>query len=158
MKPNSFKATHIFLTIAVACSSLLFGCATGTVLKWTGQSECVGTGGAVQTVDGIDFYVSGDPNGRYKILSIVTGSYYNGGNLMLTAMSQQTAISDVVKEAKKEGADAVIITSSSYSTFGTSTSGSATINSDTAYYSSHTTVNGAQNVAMKLVKYIDVKR
>ncbi len=59
---------------------------------------------------------------------------------MLTAASQQTAINDVVKEAKKEGADAVIIMSSSYSAFGTSTSGNATINSDTAYYSSHTTV------------------
>lgn len=155
MKLNRF-APHIVLTI-VMCSSL-FGCATDTVFKWTGQSEYVGAGGAVQTVDGIDFYVSGEPNGRYKILSVVTGSYYSGGNLALTAVSQQTAIKDVVKEAKKEGADAVIITGSNYNAFWTSTSGSATINSDTEYYSSQTTVDGAQNVSMKLVKYIDVKR
>jgi hypothetical protein len=157
MKLNRFKAIHVFPIIAVACSSL-FGCATETVLKWTGQSEYVGTGGAVQTVDGIDFYISGEPNGRYKIISIVTGSYYSGGNLMMTAASQQTEINDVAKEAKKEGVDAVIFTGSSYSAFGTSTSGSATVNSDTVNYSSRTTVDGAQNVSMKLVKYIDVKR
>jgi hypothetical protein len=172
---NHLKKLSVFwILLVIACSSLLFGCATGTVLKWTGPSEFVGNGGAMQTVDGIDFYVSGQPAGRFKVLSIIQGSYYRGGNLLMSALSEQKATDGIVKEAKAEGADAVIVLSSEYQVLGSSTSGggSGTVEgtatpfgSTTSFngtenmnYSSSTVINGVQNGSVALVKYIDVKR
>jgi len=111
---NQSKRWSAFLMLTVACSAVLFGCASGTVLRWTGQSEFEGKGGAVQTIDGIDFYDAGEPAGRYRVLSIVQGSYYRGGSILLIALSHQKAINKLVKEAKAEGADAVVVISTQY--------------------------------------------
>ncbi len=95
-------------------------------MKWTGQAEFEGKGGAVQTVDGVDFYMSGEPAGRFKVLSIVKGSYYRGGNLLMSALSERSAFKKIVKEAKAEGADAVIVLAREYQVLGSSTSGHGT--------------------------------
>jgi hypothetical protein len=132
-------------------------------MRWTGQSEFEGRGGAVQTIDGIDFYMSGEPAGRFKVLSILHGSYYRGGNILMSALSEQKAMKGVVKEAKAEGADAVVVLSSEYQILGSSTSGSgsgtvqgtaASFGPMTSFngtenmnYSSSTVINGAQKVA-----------
>ena len=168
------KTQPLFLVTLMICSSLLFGCATGNVMKWTGQTKFEGKGGAMQTMDGIDFYSSGWPAGKFKILSVIQGSYYRGGNALMSALSEQKAMNGILKEAKAEGADAVILLSSNYEVLGTSTTGSgngtssgtinsfgstATINStETMNYSSSTVINGAQNGSVALVKYLDVKR
>ena len=143
-------------------------------MKWTGQSEFVGRGGAMQTKDGIDFYMSGEPAGRFRVLSIVQGSYYRGGNLLMSVLSEQSAFSKIIKEAKAEGADAVVVLSSQYQVWGSSTSGggSGTVEGTatsfgptTSFngtadmsYSSTTVIHGSQNGSVALVKYIDVKR
>jgi len=173
MNHSKSKQLKVLLVIVTACSSLLFGCATGTVMKWTGASEFEGKGGAVQTIDGIDFYMSGEPAGKFKVLSIVQGSYYRGGNILMSALSERRAVKGIVKEAKAEGADAVIVLSSDYQVLGTSTVGSgtgtssgtvtsfgstATVNStENINYSSSTVVHGAQSGSVALVKYLDVK-
>jgi hypothetical protein len=87
---NQSKRWSAFLMLTVACSAVLFGCASGTVLRWTGQSEFEGKGGAVQTIDGIDFYDAGEPAGRYRVLSIVQGSYYRGDCFEPPESNQQT--------------------------------------------------------------------
>ena len=76
----------------------------------------------MQTKDGIDFYMSGEPAGRFRVLSIVQGSYYRGGNLLMSVLSEQKAFSKLIKEAKAEGADAVVVLSSQYQVWGSSTS------------------------------------
>ena len=78
-------------------------------MKWTGPTEFVGKGGAVQTKEGIDFYMSGWPAGTFKVLSVIQGSYYRGGNLLMSALSEQAAMNGAIKEAKAEGADAIIV-------------------------------------------------
>jgi len=61
---------------AIATAGLvLTSCASGTVMRWTGQNLMTGHGGAVRTIQGIDFYMSGQPNGTYRVLSIVAGQY-----------------------------------------------------------------------------------
>jgi hypothetical protein len=168
------KQRLLILVAIIACCSFLFGCATGTVMKWTGPTEFVGRGGAVQTKDGIDFYMSGEPAGKFKVLSIIQGSYYRGGNLLMSALSEKAAMDGAIKEAKAEGADAIIVLSSSYEVLGTSTTGNGygtvngtmnsngsttTINAtENVNYWSSTSVQGAQNGSVALVKYIDVKR
>ena len=75
------KKLLLFLLAIITYCGLLSGCATETVMKWTGQTEIVGKGGAFETKDGIDFYNSGEPAGTYKVLGIIQYSYYRGGNL-----------------------------------------------------------------------------
>lgn len=168
------KRSIVLILAAPVCSIFLFGCATGTVMKWTGQSEFVGQGGAMQTIDGIDFYMSGEPAGRFKVLSIIQGSYYRGGNVLMSVLSEQKAIHGVVKEAKAEGADAAIVLSREYQVLGSSTSGSGSgtvqgtatsfgpmtsfNGTENVNYSSSTVIHGAQSGSIALVKYIDVKR
>jgi hypothetical protein len=170
---NSNKWSALLIFIAT-CSTLLVGCATGNVMKWTGQSEFVGQGGAVQTIKGVDFYMRGEPAGRFRVLSIIQGSYYRGGNLLMSAFSEQKAMHGVVKEAKAEGADAVIVLSSEYQVLGSSTVGSGigsvqgtatsfgpttTFNGTASVnYTSSTVIHGAQSGSVALVKYIDVRR
>jgi hypothetical protein len=156
---NQLKSRLVFLFLVITCSALLSGCATGTVLKWTGQQEFEGKGGAVQTIDGIDFYNGGEPAGRYRVLSIVQGSYYRGGDILLSVLSHQKAINKLVKEAKAEGADAVVVISTQYEVLGSSTVGGGIVTAQgTMNYSSGTMINGVQSGSVALVKYIDVKR
>jgi uncharacterized protein YbjQ (UPF0145 family) len=155
---NQLTKWIAFLFSTVACSTLLFGCATGTVLKWTGQSEFEGKGGAFQAINGIDFYMSGEPAGRYKVLSIMQGGYYRGGSFLMSSLSKQKAIDLIVKEAKAEGADAVVMISTQYQILGSSTSGMGNISPQgTFVYSSGTSVNGEQTGSVALLKYIDIK-
>lgn len=173
---NYLKSKKLLLMplAIMVCCGLLSGCATGTVMKWTGPTEFVGKGGAVQTKDGIDFYMSGEPAGTFKVLSMIQGSYYRGGNLLMSALSEQAAMNGAIKEAKVEGADAIIVYSSNYEVLGTSTTGNGygtingtmnsngsmtTINAtENVNYWSNTSVQGAQNGTVLLVKYINVKR
>lgn len=168
------KKQMLFLSAMMASWTFLSGCATGTVMKWTGPEEFVGQGGAVQSKEGVDFYMSGRPAGTYKVLSIIQGSYYRGGNLLMSALSEQAAMNGAIKEAKAEGADAIIVLSSNYEVLGTSTTGNAygTINgtansngsvttidgTEHVNYWSNTSVQGTQNGYVALVKYVDVKR
>ncbi len=164
----------VFLILGVLYAFLLSGCATGTVMRWTGPSEFEGRGGAVQTIDGIDFYMSGEPAGKFKVLSIIQGSYYRGGNILMSAMSEHKATKLIVKEAKAEGVDAAIVLLKQVSGFrqfhrrsGTGTvEGNATSFGQTTTfngteninYSSSTVVHGEQSGSIALVKYIDVER
>ena len=113
----------------------------------------------MQTIDGIDFYMSGEPAGRFRVLSIMQGSYYRGGSGLMSSLSKHKAINIIVKEAKGEGADAVVVLSLEYQVLGSSTSGSGTVTAKgTMNYSSSTMIHGVQSGSVALVKYIDVKR
>jgi hypothetical protein len=60
---NKWSALLMF----IAASTLLVGCVTGTVMKWTGQSEFVGQRGAMKTIDGADI---DSGNMLYSILGL----------------------------------------------------------------------------------------
>jgi S1-C subfamily serine protease len=134
------------------------GLASGAVLKWTGKAEFTGEGGAVQNIEGIDFYAAGTPAGGFTILSIIQGSYYRGGNAVLTALSEQRAVRGILDEAKAQGADAVVVISREFQALTTTTSGHGaafgTGNWAVSGYSENTVVHGAQSGAVALVKYI----
>jgi hypothetical protein len=90
------------------------------------------------------------------------------------ATGEHKAMKGVVKEAKAEGADAVIVLSSEYQVLGSSTVGSGigsvqgtatsfgpttTFNgTENVNYASSTVIHGAQSGSVALVKYIDVRR
>ena len=113
----------------------------------------------MQTIDGIDFYNAGEPAGRYRVLSIVQVSYYRGGLILTSALSHRKAINKLVKEAKAEGADAVVAISTQYQVLGSSTVGRGNVTAQgTMNYSSGTMIHGVQSGSVALVKYIDVKR
>jgi hypothetical protein len=64
---NSNSNKWSALLMFIAASILLVGCATGTVMKWTGQPEFVGQGGAMKMIDGADF---DSGNMLYSILGL----------------------------------------------------------------------------------------
>jgi hypothetical protein len=159
MRTSNTRCVFILLICAVLTITLESGCATASVLKWSGQSEFDGKGGAFQTIDGIDFYTAGEPKGRYRVLSLMQGAYYRGGSLLMSSLSKKKAINMIVKEARAEGADAAVIVSAEYQVLGSSTTGSGYISPQgQAMYSSGTQVHGQESGTVALVKYIEVKR
>lgn len=92
----------------------------------------------------------------------------------MSALSEQAANNAAIKEAKAEGADAIIVYSGNYEVLGTTTTGNGygTMNgsvntfgstttiagTENVNYSSNTSVQGVQHGSKLLVKYIDVKR
>ncbi len=145
-------------SMLAACVLCAAGCASGNVMRYTGTAIQKGTGGAVETVDGIDVYRSGAPNGTYRILSIVAGDYYRGGNIGLSIASQLAAKNKLIKEAKAEGADAIIILSSQYQALGSTGTGVGTTVGGFTTVSGSSRVYGVQSGSAALVKYIDVQR
>jgi hypothetical protein len=162
---ESMKSMKCSLCLCVA-AGILAGCASGKSLQWTGQDVFEGHGGAVEKAGGIDIYLSGEPNGKFKVLGMVEGSYYHGGNILLSLASAASAKNKLVKATKELGGDAVIILSRNYETFGASTVGSANANTTGSInypsysantsmsFASHTTVHGAQGGTAAIVKYL----
>jgi hypothetical protein len=101
--------------LQIACSTgiiLAFdGCALYTNTQFTeyrGPSELKGDGGTVRTVDGIDVWQTGTPNRKYKVLGLIQQSHYDNHSLMSTIASVSKD-SEIIKQAKVHGGDAVII-------------------------------------------------
>ena len=66
-----------------------------------------GQGGERKTVDGIDFWLRGDPPKRYQIIGSLTDERHKTGLIGLIRMSSLE--SDIAKAAKTAGGDAVIL-------------------------------------------------
>jgi len=159
MKKSRKKVLFIlgYRLILVACAVSLTACATGEVLRYTGPAIQKGNGGTVKRIDGIDVYLSGAPNGTYRILSIVKGQYYRGGNIGLTIASERAAKGKLIKEAKAQGADAIIIMSSQYQVMGSGGTAVGTTIGGVTTVSGSSDVYGVQSGSAALVKYIDVR-
>jgi hypothetical protein len=66
-----------------------------------------GQGGEKKSVDGIDFWMNGDPPRRYELLGSLTDERHKSGLWGMISMSNLDG--DIAKAAKAAGGDAVIL-------------------------------------------------
>jgi len=148
---------------------LLAGCALYTSTRFTeyrGPSEFEGNGGTVRTVDGIDVWQTGTPNRKFKVLGVIEQSHYDNHSLM-SAIAGASKDSEIIKQVKTHGGDAVIILSSSSAITGFSTrgsqSGQLTGYGSSGYYSgsysgsssTYTHANTKTDKVIAVIKYLD---
>jgi hypothetical protein len=104
----------IFVFIAVSCSS------TSTdFTAYKDNTVFLGHGGAVRSVDGIEFWMDGSPDRKFRIIGVVGMKQEKGQRLPLPGMlntltqlpqlAQSSPESHLASEAKAHGGDAVII-------------------------------------------------
>lgn len=144
-------------TIAVTmllAASLLVGCATTEYKVFEGKGIVIeGKGGTKVLVDGMEVWDNGEPPRKFKVLGIIDDARPGG----LIPMSQLR--SDMVKNAREAGGDAVVQLNSQSQIAGYYTSGSASAyaygNSATAY-SSSTIMPVRRNLAkFAVIKYVE---
>jgi uncharacterized protein YbjQ (UPF0145 family) len=93
-------------------AAVLAGCATTEVVEYRaapGQEVRVGQGGAVKVVNGMEVWMDGGaPPRQFRIIAQSTTNYQTSGTLEIQA-KRNYALSQLVEEAKKRGADAVVL-------------------------------------------------
>ena len=104
-----------------------------------------GQGGEKKIVDGVDFWMRGDPPRRFKILGSLTDRRHESGLFGAIRMSELD--DDVAKAAKAAGGDAVILDGEGTDVIGESSFSNTTVNgygSGTAYrYGNSTSYGGS---------------
>jgi hypothetical protein len=152
---------------------VMTGCALYNHTEFTeyrGPSEFQGQGGTVRTVDGIDIWQTGTPNRKFKILGLIDQSHYDNHTL-ISVIASATKDSELIKEAKAHGGDAVIILGSSSAITGFTTSvdvqgtqsGTVTGYGNVGYYSgsssaygtAYTHANTRSDKTVAVIKYVD---
>ena len=91
---NKVASILIVLTV-IACSS-------PKIIEYRGPNEFEGKGGTVETIDGIDFWITGTPNCKFKVLGYTA---YNPESYAVDVISRKVLISKV----KEIGGDGVVI-------------------------------------------------
>jgi len=76
-----------------------------------------GQGGNRKMVDGVEFWISGDPPRRFQVLGAITDSRHETG--IWGAIRMSSLDSDIAKAAKNAGGDAVILTAEGEKFLGT---------------------------------------
>lgn len=96
----------LLLSAAIATSILLTGCASVDFMQYSDQEKVVvGSGGTFRTYDDMEIWQSGAPKKPFHILGVINASITDGigADTMMN--------SAVVSEARKQGADAIIVVS-----------------------------------------------
>lgn len=100
---------HIGKAVLVAMTIVASGCATiiGTetsFIPWRGEQLYKGTGGAVEVVDGIEFWKAGEPGRPYKIVGIISQSKSDDTlNKMLFGEYNRKQVTELVKANNGDG-------------------------------------------------------
>jgi hypothetical protein len=154
--------------MAVA-ATMLSGCALYTRTSFTeyrGQPEFTGRGGTVKHVDGIEFWTSGEPNRRFKVLGFIDQSHYNNRSL-LSLIANANNDSELIATATKHGGDAImfigadsVVTGYSTTSFaqGQSTgmdAGGVLSDNSSAYGSATTHANKWDSTCVAVIEYLD---
>jgi hypothetical protein len=115
-----FMKTRLLTSIFVA-AALLCGCASTskTSLKFTDLHDSKvfpGKGGEQTVVDGVDFWLSGEPDREYRILGMLDfdqGKHGHGHGRLSGMFSSHKEDSDpgteIAEAAKKNGGDAIVV-------------------------------------------------
>lgn len=126
------KIQYIILVIVALLAS---GCASTNYKAWEGKNTVFeGQGGTRNTINGIDFWENGDPPRKFQFMGIIEDDR-PGGIIPMARLK-----GDVAREAKAQGADAVIIFSSGsqitgyITSFGTSTASSVPLRRNNARF------------------------
>jgi hypothetical protein len=104
---SSFRnfVAALSLVMAASCGSAIAG---PEFLTYEGRNSVHdGQGGERKTVDGVDFWMRGDPPRRYQVIGSLTDVRHSTGLYGLIRMSSLE--SDIAKAAKAAGGDAVIL-------------------------------------------------
>jgi hypothetical protein len=89
---------------------MLSGCLSISHFQaWDGPTEFEGHGGAFITKDGIDIYSAGTPKKKCLVLGVIDSQTLSSAELM-SVFGNSWSVSPLVKEAKKRGGNAVILT------------------------------------------------
>lgn len=103
---------NIKLLLIVALIGIIMGCVSSTSFqKWAGPNEFKGEGGSYITKDGIDIYTLGEPNKKFSIIGTINHSMLSDG-AVIALFGDSWTYSNLAKEAKKQGGDAVIMLNS----------------------------------------------
>lgn len=138
----------LLLSVTLFC---LIGCASTEYQAYEGRNTVFqGEGGTKRTVEGIDFWENGEPPRKFKVLGIVDDT--RGAGLIPMAMRDKA----IAEKAKKQGADAVILISSSSRYAGSIASGASNTN---FYGNSATTYGSGTSTAVfkNSAKYVAIK-
>ncbi|WP_146213273.1 hypothetical protein [Plasticicumulans acidivorans] len=108
---------------------LLFGCATTTFTSYVGDKNIYqGSGGALESVEGVDVWSRGLPNRKFFIVGFIDDSRPKG----MTAVNRKK---DLALLAKQHGAHGVILTDQNSVLVGYFKNGEINLTSNTASYS-----------------------
>jgi hypothetical protein len=104
----SFKSAVIGLALAVGALAATQAVAAPEFLQYEGRDAVHdGRGGERKTIDGVDFWLRGDPPRRYQVLGSLEDKRHKTG--LYGAIRMSGLDSDIAKAAKAAGGDAVIL-------------------------------------------------
>ena len=104
--------TSLLLCTLFLGALLVDGCSTPKFSEYHGSEMFQGKGGALHSVDGIDFWEHGDPARKYKILGAIENSPKHRlplGRLSRLVPNPGNRESAIAKVAHKQGGDAVVV-------------------------------------------------
>jgi len=147
------RSTTAHLAPLLAAVLILAGCSTTDFQSWEGRNSVIeGRGGTKKVVDGMDVWTNGDPPRRFRVLGVIDDDRL-GGIIPMTRPQH-----DIVKKAREQGGDAVILLSSSSRLIGyyTDTTENAQLYGNTAVGSGSSTTIPLTKRASKFVviKYL----
>ena len=144
----------VFVSLAASCSS--------TSTKFTPYKDntvFLGQGGAVQSVNGIEFWMDGSPDRKFKIIGVIALKQEKGQKLPLPGMLNQlfqlsqlaesSPESHLASEAKAHGGDAVIIIQHNQPHEDSADSGSGTDSENAVYGGGNSNGAHQQNTAIR---------
>jgi hypothetical protein len=119
--PMSISPFIRYFIIAAAALSLT-SCADTQYYTYSGTNVRSGTGGASQSIDGIDFWVEGAPAGKFQIVGIIIDN--RRGSLLQMALRNGA----IAALAKQHGGNAVMLARDDSQVTGTLSSASSFTN------------------------------
>lgn len=116
------KRTVALMLCALGAGTLLIcGCSTAKYVAYEGSDVIVGKGGEMRPVDGIEFWTSGDPARKYRILGMMEEPKgRHTWALDPDSMARSDASdrdSEIARTARKNGGDGVLFIPKSSATF-----------------------------------------
>ena len=148
------QLSSVLVAMMVMVSS---SCSTNRATEWRDSNIYQGDGGAVETIDGMDVWVKGTPDRKFKVIAFIDHSHRTGGlNGLINSMSWKTG---AVKKAKKLGGEAIIISTRYRELRGFSTTGNAQITGTRSSASVTGTANSRASYSDKseilVIDYLD---
>lgn len=140
----------------VLCLLLATASASASALdfkRYYGRDAVVeGQGGEMEQIEGVDYWTNGDPPRRYEIIGYIEDRRHASG---LVGMARLKSLpKQVARMAKENGGDAVIMISSRDDVVGYASSGSATVNGNSAYGSTMMAPVAKRDSRFAVVRYI----
>jgi hypothetical protein len=132
------------LTISFALLSALPQALAADFVPFEGRNTWEeGNGGEKKVVDGIDFWLSGAPPRKFKLLGYINDKRHKTGLVGMVRMAGLE--SAVAKQAKDNGGDAVILIASEALTTGYVSNTNTTANATASTYGNNTYARGTSS-------------